>query len=255
MTTYLNLNNRLKPKAYINTLLAMLLSFALVETSGANAVSQQTLQYDPNNDELSVHVEQASLKTVLSRIAMLSGIEVLMDPRVEQQVSVEIEKQPLEAGLKQLVRGMNSVFRYGESASAQDSKPLLVGLNLLPQSEVDEQMLEPLLSIEGEAMLRTMTQRSQATDNRLVSQRWDQRLEQLPSDYRERIVSVAQEQRRKLELRREMRTERQHQSALKRAEVLAERDRAAEALRLADPERYELRRQRLKEIEQSVRYN
>lgn len=254
MKTLLQITKCTKSKAHVNVLLTLLLSLVLTEAHSANGLPSQALKYDPNSDELSVTVEQGSLKAVLSRIAILSGIEVLMDPRVEQQISVAIEKQPLESGLKQLVRGMNSVFRY-DNAETENSKPLLVGLNLLPRSDADESMLQPVLDIEGEAMLRTMTQRSQATENKLVVQRWEQRLEQLPADYREHIVNVAQEQRRKLEERREFRKLRQQQSELKRLEVLAERDRVDEFLRLEDPERYELRLQRIKEIEQSVRYN
>ncbi len=255
MTTHLNVNNRQKPLAFMPTCLAVFFLLGVMEVNSAEGLSPQKLQYDPNNDVLTLQVEQVSLKTVLSRIAMLSGIEVLMDPRVEQQVSVTIQNQPLEQGLKQLVRGMNSVFRYGESGSTMGAKPLLVGLSLLPQSDADGQMLEPLLSMEGEAMLRTMTKRSQASDNRLVGQRWDQRLAQLPPAHRERIIDVAQQQRRKLELRRKIRDERQQLSALRREELLAERERGEGALRLADPERYELRRQRFLEIEKSIQYN
>ncbi len=222
--------------------------------ANAQGLQSQQVSYDAGNDRLTVQVEQVSLKAVLSRIALLSGIEVLMDPRVERQVSTVIEGQALEYGIKRLVRGLNSVFLYGEPDTTKGTKPMLVSLRLLPQGEVDGSMLEPLMLLEGEALLRMMTKRAQANSAKenLAVQRWDQRLKQLPSEYRERIIRVAKKQRQQLELRRKMHNERQERSALRHVKLLAEKERSEEILRLADPERYELRRQRLSEIEQAM---
>lgn len=236
-------------------LFSAMLLLATFAAHGADGLQRQQIAYDAVEDVLNVQVEQASMKAVLSRIALLSGLEILMDPRVERQVSADIEGQSLQRGIKQLVRDLNTVFVFEES-NAQGEEPLLVGVHLLPAGETtDQPRLEPLLSVEGEALLRTMTGRvgsDYAQDDSPVMQRWEHRLKQLPSDYRDRVLAVALEQRRKLEQRRAMRAEREERDQVLRHQVRLEQEAIDERLRSLDPARYELRQKRLREIEQSL---
>ena len=101
-------------KRFFSAILMAGLLLSTAAKTNAEALQQQRISYNPTNDLMTVQVEQISLKAVLSRIALLSGIEISMDPRVEHEVSAEINSQPLEEGIKQLVRDLNSVFLYSE---------------------------------------------------------------------------------------------------------------------------------------------
>ena len=60
--------------------------------------------YDKATDRLSVQADRDSLDGLLARIALLSGVEFLMDPKVEQPVSITLKDRPLEKGLKKIGR-------------------------------------------------------------------------------------------------------------------------------------------------------
>ena len=70
------------------------------ETSPSKIVS-----YDKANDQLNVSAETVSLKRVLGKIAMKSGIEVLFDDKADEPLSINMQSVPLEHGIKQILKG------------------------------------------------------------------------------------------------------------------------------------------------------
>jgi len=86
------------------------------------------VSYDKASDRLSVVADDASLKMVLGRIAQQSGIEVLFDDKAEESVSLDVQSETLESGLKQILRGRNHMMRYGRNDQQQQ---MLIGVMVL----------------------------------------------------------------------------------------------------------------------------
>lgn len=114
--------------------LALSLSGVLLLTFLAVVVAGPTLpdlevQYDRENDLLSVRARQIPLDTLLQEIAQKAGLSVesRKDEFLREPVSVELKGLPLEQALTRLLREFNSAFLY----STGTTTPRLVKIVLI----------------------------------------------------------------------------------------------------------------------------
>lgn len=65
------------------------------------------------NQRLSVQAERAPLEQLLTDIAAESGIDILIQGRLEDVVTVDLRGVNVEKGLKRMLGGINHAFTYG----------------------------------------------------------------------------------------------------------------------------------------------
>ena len=185
--------------------------------------SAPTVSYDRVSDQLSVSADTTSLKSVLGRVAALSGIEVLFDDQADAAVSIDFKSESLDAGLKRILKGRNSILRYSQDDSQDDAaKLLLIGVTVLPAGEQDSGRAKRLLAMDdeaydrarSEAYNRASSQLSQAQTQQLdmAAERWQARLAELPPERRAamekrvdaRLLKQAQRDQQLAEKRKKM---------------------------------------------------
>ena len=148
--------------------------------------------YDKVTDRLSVQADMASLKGLLARIALLSGVEFLMDPEVEQPVSITLKDRSLEQGLKKIMQTLN--LRYAmiyqkEAGQDQSEEPLLISMKIVPEGKVNNPNLHfaPVVDVNGEAVIRSISRRPRREGQTPPSifgyaeKRWQDRLKKMPA--------------------------------------------------------------------------
>jgi len=215
------------------------------------------ISYDKATDHLNVTAVNASLKSVLTRIAKLSGIEILFDDQANGPVTINIKSDSLEAGLKHLLKGRNSVLRYSGNGQEKD---LLVGVTVLPVGEQDTGRARRLLSMKTEAYdyARSARDKSQLSLEQtrqvdIAAERWQARLSALPPERRaalekkvkDRLTRKAKREQRQEEIRKQNAT----RDAAHKAEIQASREQALQNL---SPEERASVEQRGKEAREQV---
>ncbi len=216
--------------------------------------------YDKASDTLSLQADTVSLEGLLARIALLSGVEFLLDREAEQPVSITLEGLPLEKGLKKIMEALD--LRYAMIyQKKKGQEPLLISMKIVPEGKEDNPhlSLEPVVHVNGEAVVRSLPGRRPSAGKTTVptildyaQERWQARLDKMPEEKRRRIEErIKQKQEKRAAHMEEMenrREEREKRAAERRARRLA----AEERLRVSNPELYELRQQRREEIRQQV---
>ena len=146
-------------------LLYLLIGVITIAIGGtAIAVDQPHVVYNKATDSLSLKAQNASLKGLLARIGLLSGVEFLMDPNAERQISITIKDMPLEAGLKRIMKSNNldhaMVFQKTEESDGA-AAPLLVSVKVVPQGNTlnKNASLAPVVAVEGEVVIRSKAKR------------------------------------------------------------------------------------------------
>jgi len=219
--------------------------------------------YDKSSDTISIVANNASYKEIVARIATLSGIEVLMDPKAEHNVTIDVSDMPLETALKQLSRRTSFVLIHNipemsDSKSQETSvqPPMLVRIHVLPEGEFSTNALYPVLAPAGEAFIREKNRYSAPAQQVEIfnhaQKRWEARLKDMPPEKREKLLEIAQKEREQVALRRAKQEQRKKELAEKREAHKKRRDARLEELKLTDPERYELRMKRRAERQQRV---
>ncbi|MBI3772433.1 MAG: hypothetical protein HY272_07020 [Gammaproteobacteria bacterium] len=219
--------------------------------SAAVSVQNPQIRYDLKQDRLSIQAQDVALKTIMTRIAFVSGIEVMIDPAVDRTVSANFKDESLEEGIRRITRGLNTIYQY--SSKKPNSKSLLIGARLLPSGKSDTSALVPVMSLEQEAVIRTMNQAGVAQQGTRLHERWNLRLQNLPSAQRQYVLDSAQAQRKKLEERRRGHAQDRKEDELEFQQTLKEIEKEDLELRESDPERYRLRQQRRQEVENALR--
>lgn len=197
----------------------LLLSALFLSAAAIAADMRQQVRYDSPTDRLTVVAQEIPLSKLLAHIAVASAIEILMDPAADRSVSITLRDQPLEVGLKQLVRGLSYAMFYGSkpSVGSKPSPPLLIAMKVLPQGKEDSTALAPVVPLEQEARARAVaagsTARTSGPSAGYSAERWQTRLDKLPEATRQRLeehMRQYQALREKMaEKRAEKRTERQ----------------------------------------------
>lgn len=214
--------------------------------------------YNKSTDTISINAQNTSYKEILADIATLSGIEIQMHPKAEHSLSITLSDLPLETALKELSHEISYAFFYDKKTvlnpkeSANGSVEfILTGMHVLPKGEFSNDMLRPILAPSGEAFIREKNRHSASSQRAEMfnhaQQRWEARLQKMPPETREKLLTKAQAKREKIEQRHEKRTLRKEKSEERRKARKEQREEELEALKINDPERYELKMQRREE--------
>jgi len=221
--------------------------------------------YDRATDMLTVGADRVSLKGLLSRITLLSGVEFLIDPEVEQPASITFKDCSLENGLKKIVQALD--LRYAmiyqkKKGQDQSAEPLLISMKIVPEGKQNNPnlILEPVVDVNGEAVIRSLSSpKAPRGGDQLpaaifdhAKERWQARLNKMPEEKRERIVEHMQQRQAKRTARMEEAKNRRAERETKKAEHQDRRIAAEEKLRASNPELYELRQRQREEIRQKV---
>lgn len=185
------------------------------------------VSYDKLTDKMDVVVVDSSLKSVLARLAQQSSVEVLFDDAADEKISVDVQTNTLEEGLKAILKGRNSVMRYSRDS---DNKLLLVGVLVLPVGVADSGQAKSLRGMEREALSRA---RSELTLDQMQkmdtsTERWQARLNKLPAAKKEALLKKAEERNLKKIVGEKKRAERKQKSEKKRAERKEKREQRRE---------------------------
>lgn len=221
-----------------------------VHTTPDKASHADVVHYDKANDQLTVVADAASLKWLLGRIAQQSGIEVLFDDLAEETVSIDIQSESLESGLKRMLKGRNHSMRYSRN---QQQKLLLVGVMVLPVGQQDNGRAKRLLAMDDEAFYRARSQLSvqQVQQMDMANERWQVRLDELPPGYREQLEQKVTTRLRKQALRdqdnAETRKANKQKSAERKARQLKAQEKMLEGLGPEQRAAYEQRRKESRE--------
>ena len=219
--------------------------------------------YDKATDRLSVQADRDSLDGLLARIALLSGVEFLMDPKVEQPVSITLKDRPLEKGLKKIMQTLNlgyAMIYQKKEGQDQSAGPLLISMKIVPKGTENYSNLNlvPVVDVNGEAVIRSLSGRPPRAGQTLptifdyAEQRWQARLNKMPEEKRKRIEENAKRREERQAARIEQAENRRAEREKKVAEHRARREAAEEELRASNPELYELRQQQREQIRQKV---
>lgn len=218
------------------------------ETSPADLVS-----YDKLTDHMNVMVEASSLKLVLARLAKQSSIEVLFDDAADEEISVDVQSNSLDEGLKHILKGRNHIMRYSKDSNG---KLLLVGVLVLPVGEQDSGRAKRLLGMENEAYSRVRSEITleQAQQMDAATERWQARLGELPTERREALIKSAEERFLKKVVREKNREERRKKINEERtAKTAKRRERREESLKHLDAEQRAAYEQKAAAAKESVR--
>jgi len=219
--------------------------------------------YDKATDRLSVQADRVSLDGLLARIALLSGVEFLMDPKVEQPVSITLKDSPLEDGLKKTMQTLNlgyAMIYQKREGQDQSVEPLLISMKIVLKGMENYPNLNlvPVVDANGEAVIRSFSRRPLRAGHTLptifdyAEQRWQARLNRMPEEKRERIEEDMKQRQEKQAARTEEVENRRAEREKKVAEHRARREAAEEELKASNPELYELRKQQREELRQKV---
>jgi hypothetical protein len=221
--------------------------------------------YDKATDRLSVQADMVSLEGLLARIALLSGVEFLMDPEVEQPVSITLKDRSLEKGLKKIMQALD--LRYAmiyqkKEGQDQSAEPLLISMKIVPEGKENNPNLNlvPVVDVNGEAVIRSLSRRRRPRREGqtppaifgYAEKRWQARLNKMPEEKRNRIEEDMKQRQEKQAARTEEVENRRAERKKKVAKHRARRQTAEEELRTSNPELYELRKQQREEIRQQV---
>ena len=210
----------------VKTLYIGMLLFTLFLPAAAIAADMRPqVRYDSAADRLTVVAQEIPLSKLLAHIAVASGIEILMDPAADRSVSITLHDKPLEAGLKQLVRGLSYAMFYESKPSdgSKPSPPLLIAMKVLPRGKKDSTDLAPVVTLEKEARARAVaavsTPRPSGHLTGYSAERWQMRLDKLDEATRQRL----EEHMRQYQALREKMAEKRAEKRAKRQEELKER--------------------------------
>lgn len=232
----------------------MLASLLFIINASARAEAvRPTVMYDHKTDTLSVTANNASYQETMALVATRSGIEILMDPKAEHNISITLKDTPLEKGLTELSRQTNFAFFYSDAKASSgtdqkvSAKPVLTRMHVLPKGEASNHQLTPLLAPGGEAFIREKDRNFSAQQTpkmfNYAQQRWDARLKMMNPEQREQLLAGAKEKQAQLEQRQAERKKTKEEHAKIREEHKQRRLDELAKLKTSNPELYERKMQ------------
>jgi hypothetical protein len=198
---------------------------ALAQDAGTSGTLQ--VDYDRLSDRVMVRAEETQLKLLLKQIAAQSGIEVMFDDMADETVSVELQADSLERGLKQLLKGKNYLLRYRDGG-----QKFLIGVMVLPSGTEEggrRDKARRVVSMDDEAFLRARSYQptlEQVRQRDLTLERWQTRLNELPAEKRQALLDRLDKRLKRQAMQKQEWKEREarHKKAL--SEQRAARERA-----------------------------
>jgi hypothetical protein len=238
--------------------------FLAFVAGGAAAAEKPVVQYDKASDKLTIKAENVSLKELLARVGLLSGVGFFMDPKAEQPVSVTLKEEHLERGLKKIMTAHDlsyaMIYERPPNQAASTQAPLLIAMKVAPGGSGPGigAAAVPIMDVEGEAVIRSFPGRPLKEGEKRPSmfdhaqKRWQARLQNMSEKQRRKLEAKMEEHRERQAARQEKREARRAEREAKRAQKQAERQAAEDELKESDPELYELRRQQREELRQQM---
>ncbi len=243
-------------------LLCQVLVASIIFMSGQLWAGSPRVFYDKSLDKISISADDASYREIVARIATLSGIDILMDPGAEHNVTIDVSDLPLEMALKQLSRRTSFVLIHDvpemddNKPQEKRAQPILIRMRILQEGEFNTDVLYPVLAPAGEAFIREKNRYSTPAQQVEIfnhaQKRWEARLKAMLPEKREKLLDIAQKKREEMIQRRAKQEQRKKELAEKREAYKKRRDAQLEELKLTDPERYEFRMKRRAERQQRV---
>ncbi|MEC4675801.1 MAG: hypothetical protein VST72_02615 [Nitrospirota bacterium] len=245
---------------YIRLRLFLLGLMLAVLAGQAEAADGPEVFYDKATDRLSVEADSASLKGLLARIAFLTGVEFLIDPAVEQPVSIMLKERPLEKGLKRIVKSLDlsyAMMYQKKEGRDEAAGPLLITMKIVPKG-MENPNLVPVVDVKGEAVIRSFSGRPLREGRKLSSifdyaeKRWQARLNKMSAEERKQIEDDIKQRQERRAARMEEKEKRRAEREKRKAERQVRRQAAEEELKESNPELYELRQQQREELRRKV---
>lgn len=225
---------------------------------------QAEFGYDKKGDKLSLNLKAAPLSKVLARVSLETGVGVLFDAEAERMVTIQMKDQPLEDGLKQLLKDVSHLFYYDNKKGKGGKEQLmLTEVRVLPKGKSDNSNLRPVVELEQEAFRRALEKgkvsRPESKKLDYTSKRWQARLDSVPLAMRERLLKDAEDRAKKHQenekKREEQRAERVAKREAERKAREQQREEGMNALKASNPELYEIKMQRLEENRKAAAEN
>lgn len=241
-------------------LLAVLLApgRAGAANEAANA-KRPNVVYDKASDLVSVEADNASLRILLAVIALKTGVEIEMDPAVEQAISITLKDRTLEDGLKQIAHRLDlkyAMVYHKEKGQDESATPTLVYMKIVPKSTKPDQMLEPVVPLQREAFVHSLSSiRKGVKSSSMLDharKRWQARMDNMPEDKRKRIEEMMKKMQEQYEARLAERQKLKAKFEQRMEEKRAKRQAMDEEMKASNPEGYELRQQRREELRQKA---
>lgn len=236
----------------------------LAAVAGQAVAEKPVVQYDRNSDMLSITAENVSLKALLARIGLLSGVGFFMDPKAERPVSAALKDEHLERGLKKIMTANDlsyaMIYERPQKQASSTPAPLLIAMKVAPSGSGfgANATAVPIMDVKGEAIIRSLPRRPSKEGKALPSmfdhaqKRWQARLQRMSEQQRRELEARMKEHQAKQAAREQEREQRRAEHELKRSQRQAARQAAEEELKASDPELYELRRQHREELRQQM---
>ena len=235
-------------------LVAMFALSATISVQAEEATPSTIVSYDRANDHLSITADAASLKRVLGKIALKSGIEVLFDDAADEVLTINFQSLPLDDGVKQILKGRNHILSYDRDEKT--NKSLLIGVMVLPAGEQDRGRAKRVMAMDDESYYRAKSQLSleQVQKIDMANERWQARLGKLPPDRVQEMEKRTAKRLLKDEKRKEMRAKMKEKNEKKRAEQMAKQQKRQQTmLQKLDPEQRAIVEQRNAEAGEQIR--
>lgn len=219
------------------------------------------ISYDKKTDELTLAAKDASYKETMAQVAALTGIEILMDPKAEHNLTITLSKTPLEKALKDLGRNSSVAFVYSDikTENTKDktatTRTIITSMQILPKGEAGIGNLQPLLAPAGEAFIheknRQFTPKKELQAFNFAQQRWDARLKKMPPEQREKLQADATKKVNDIEKRKEKQEQRKEERTKIRQTREQERLADQERMKAENPELYEFKLKQREEARQA----
>lgn len=154
-----------------------------IAPSSRSPVLLTGISYDRKSDLITIAVEQQPLSEVLRNVGHQTGIDMRMDPQADAQVTLDINRVPLDTALDSLGR-LNVIKQYKTAGKGKEKKNLLVRVTVLPQGKTnigdavrlqDADKEVDARAIAMSAAMKAMLRQHEKQED-LMMQRWKSRM-------------------------------------------------------------------------------
>jgi len=244
-------------------LATILLLLILLPLAGVVAAEEGVkVDYNPKTDVISITASKQLLSDILKVVAMKSGADIRMDPAADKNVSLKVIGQKLDVALESIGRQKNlnyGLIFHGNADESRERPGALVSMRIYAPGSYDDSALKSLVS-PVQAIKKWGTGESSESGAapmesgaNVARERWMNRLDMMSPEERDKVEKTQKRLAEKSADRAERRQERLEEKRANREAKRLEHEAELEALRLENPEAYELRMQRKAERSQEYR--
>ncbi len=221
-----------------------------------NASNHPEVDYNSSTDQLTINAEKVSLSGLYQRISILSGVDVWMDPEVEQTITVTVKDQSLEEGLKFIGRqfNLNQALIYApKKPSTSTPEFMVVAAKVMPEGKQSNNNLKQLVGPIREGVMRSEARLAHGDSpvRDLAIERWQLRMAAMPEKKRKIYEARIERRLEDKKQQKALKTRKKEEQEKKKADRLARREERDEKIKAEDPERYERMIERREERRQN----